>query len=807
MTIEEFVESIGGGKLLSSGVYSARCPAHRDRNPSLSVASGEDGRILFKCHAGCSFEDVVNATGYEAKDFFPSPKNPYESQATTEHTELRVNKMEISAEKVESLHGELTPHIRSLLSADRQLAEWVVEKYQLGLQRNGKELRITIPIKDKQGRFVDIRRWLPREQRINESIPKILHWESGFGGARLYPIEMLESEQLVLCEGELDALALISNGINAVTITAGATTSLSESQLEMFRGKKISILMDNDEAGRTGSVKRFEQLKNVSKTISTVQWPETRGKGWDVTDEIREYGIISVRKMIDNSEHSNNLLSINNEEWPDVEEIVKPNQRVMAFEEEMLPESLRPWVIDISERMQCPVDFVAVGAMVSLAAVVGRQVGMRPMRHDDWEVVPNLWGAIIGRPGVLKTPALNEALLPIKKLESMARSAHEIEEQQFEIDEIVNRALKKKRELDLEKKVKRGLDAYKEALDLNSINEIPPKRKRYLCNDTTVEKLGEILGDNNRGILIFRDELTGFLKNLDKEGREGDRAFYLECWNGNGEFTYDRIGRGTIEIKSCCVSILGGIQPGPISSYLKRMFKGGGDDDGLIQRFQLVVWPDVPERWNDIDRKPDNDARAVAESVYERLENIQVKELGFVEPELTNSLPYIRFDDEAQVKFIQWRERLEERIRSGKEQPIFEAHLAKFRSLIPSVALLCHLADNDSGPVTVGSLERSLRWGQYLETHAKKLYGLVLEPEVDNVDALVDKVKSRHIESPFTLRDVYGKCWAMLDTRDKVMDATAVLENAKWLKKVVESTPGRPKVSFQINPKIFSNGI
>ena len=70
-----------------------------------------------------------------------------------------------------------------------------------------------------------------------------------------------------------------------------------------------------------------------------------------------------------------------------------------------------------------------------------------------------------------------------------------------------------------------------------------------------------------------------------------DRAFYCEAWNGTGAYTYDRIGRGTLHIRAACLSVLGGIQPGPLERYLRAVFAGRGDD-GLLQRFQLAVWPD-----------------------------------------------------------------------------------------------------------------------------------------------------------------------------------------------------------------------
>ena len=96
-----------------------------------------------------------------------------------------------------------------------------------------------------------------------------------------------------------------------------------------------------------------------------------------------------------------------------------------------------------------------------------------------------------------------------------------------------------------------------------------PTARRYLVNDATVEKLGELLHENSNGLLQFRDELNGFLRSMDRQGHESDRGFYLESWNGFGSYTYDRIGRGTIVIPNICLSIFGGIQPGPLARHLR----------------------------------------------------------------------------------------------------------------------------------------------------------------------------------------------------------------------------------------------
>src|SRR6266536_2641551 len=110
--------------------------------------------------------------------------------------------------------------------------------------------------------------------------------------------------------------------------------------------------------------------------------------------------------------------------WPPLQPIPSGLPSVPAFVGRMLPSALAPWVQDIAERAQCPPDFVAVGTVVAAAAVIGRQVAIRPKRADDWTVIPNLWGLAVGRPGVMKSAALAEALKPLEPLIIDARIAY-----------------------------------------------------------------------------------------------------------------------------------------------------------------------------------------------------------------------------------------------------------------------------------------------------------------------------------------------------------------------------------------------
>src|SRR5262249_16019972 len=131
-----------------------------------------------------------------------------------------------------------------------------------------------------------------------------------------------------------------------------------------------------------------------------------------------------------------------------------------------------------------------------------------------------------------------------------------------------------------------------------------PMPPRLIANDATVPALCEVLRANPNGVLVFRDELAGLIAELDREGMEGSRGFYLTGWSGKEGHTQDRILRGTnLRVPFVCLSVLGGIQPARVAPLLRDSIATGGGD-GFLARFSLTVWPDSPGEYRSIDRDP-----------------------------------------------------------------------------------------------------------------------------------------------------------------------------------------------------------
>jgi hypothetical protein len=125
------------------------------------------------------------------------------------------------------------------------------------------------------------------------------------------------------------------------------------------------------------------------------------------------------------------------DDWPVSRPLPDPLPTVEPFAPKLLPDAFRPWIKDIAERMQCPPDYPAVAAMVALATVVGRRVGIRPKRKDDWHVISYLWGGVVGRPEVLKTPAIQEPSRPLWRLEHEAGRAYEQAVTLWQVQQII----------------------------------------------------------------------------------------------------------------------------------------------------------------------------------------------------------------------------------------------------------------------------------------------------------------------------------------------------------------------------------
>ena len=224
--------------------------------------------------------------------------------------------------------------------------------------------------------------------------------------------------------------------------------------------------------------------------------------------------------------------------------------------------------------------------------------------------------------------------------------------------------------------------------------------------------------------------------------------------------------------------------------------KDGPGNDGLFQRLQLTVWPDFPRTWTLVDRPPNRAAAERVERVYARL-----AELSADEP------PRFKFADGAQKLFYVWWAELERKIRGGDLHSALAAHLGKYRSLMPSLALLFELADSENlaaaHDVSLAHARQAATWCDYLEVHARRIYGCLVAPELHAARELAEKIVNGKFSAEFSTRDVYLRGWSGLSTPEEARAALRVLEDSGWIRPVAnEVGEGRPSERWEVNPQI-----
>lgn len=489
--------------------------------------------------------------------------------------------------------------------------------------------------------------------------------------------------------------------------------------------------------------------------------------------------------------------------WPEPVALPSMLPPVPAFHPQLLPAKLRDWACDISDRMKVPLDLVGTPAMVAAGSLIGCRVGIRPEARTDWTEVGNLWGCVVAPPGAMKSPAMAQVLAPIMRLEDEAARENALATAEFKKALGLHKLHKDAADQRARKELKEGKVEAAAAILAEVEEPVEPMQKRFLTTDATFEKLGEICAGNPRGVLVHRDELLTLFADLDREEKAAARGFYLSAWGGSGAYTFDRIGRGTIRLPSVNVSLMGTTQPQRIAAYLRHTLQN--KDDGMAQRLQLLSWPDFSKDWEPMDEYPNVEAKTAAFACYTRLSSLNAESAGAERDRFDDGsgVPFLRFAPEALEAFGEFRQKLEQRVRGDELAPYMQAHLSKYRGLIPRLSLISHLASGGSGPVSLDACLSGLAWGEYLEAHAVRAYASLTTANTDVANAILRRIKKGDIQNGFTDRDIYRRGWSNLTDREQVSAALTLLQDYDWLQSERRNTGGRPSTIWWINPAVL----
>lgn len=334
-----------------------------------------------------------------------------------------------------------------------------------------------------------------------------------------------------------------------------------------------------------------------------------------------------------------------------------------GFPIDALPGPLARMVEEGSRTICCPPDYIGAAGLAILGAAIGGNVEL--LVTETWRERAALWVAIVGEPGARKTPAMKPLMAPVRA---------------------------EQKELFARAKLARAQEADDARNDKRKPKRIPSEQ--VWVDDTTIEALHMVLGDNPQGVLMCSDELSGWVRGMGayKGGLGRDRQHWLSIWAG-ASFPVNRKGDEGIPIyiQRPFVGLVGGIQPDVVGDI------HGGRDDGLLERLLFAQGTPVPVRLVRDGISPKTQKEY--ESLWQQLRGYGV--LGGA----------VTLSSEAWDVFLAWHDRVMgemERMTSD-----LRGVWAKMPAQCARIALVLHCCTLRRHPLDAETMSRAVRLADY----------------------------------------------------------------------------------------------
>lgn len=400
----------------------------------------------------------------------------------------------------------------------------------------------------------------------------------------------------------------------------------------------------------------------------------------------------------------------------EIEKIEIPKEDLI-FPIDVFPESIQSYILLNQKTLNHSIDYMGCSLLWLLSLCIGNACKVEV--KTGWRESCNIWIGLIGKAGLGKTPSINAIIFPIAKKNS------------FEIKHYQNEYKKYKEYERLTAKEKKDVEEVRE-----------PVRKQLIVNDITVEALADLHEENQVGIAVFKDELNGWIKDMNKYKPGSDLEFWLSCWSNQAAILTRKTAKSSF-VQSPLIPVLGGIQPG-IFSQISTM---ENKDNGFLDRL-LVSYPDKEiEHYNknSIDQEILDWYEAYISQFYNLVRNqvLQYNKFGEIESRI------IRFDSQADIEWERIFNNITDLQNSDDISEYVKSMLSKQKAYVPRFALLINtLTSFETGKdfdfVTKESLLKAEKLSNYFIAMSKKIK--ISSLESNELSEIIRSMKNESIE-------------------------------------------------------------
>jgi len=760
--------------------WKARCPAHDDRNPSLSVGAGSDGRVLLYCHAGCPAENIVRALGLEMRDLMPAKASRYAgfSQAKPSGNGRAFPTAEAAIESMDTLmEGK---------------AAW----------RSGRW-----DYQDADGNCVGIvlrydRPDSPKEIRPLARIDGAWQITAMPAPRLLYRLPELlaadPSTPVFVCEGEKSVEAARRCGLLATT-SAGGAQAANMTDWTPLAGRHVVILPDNDKPGEAYAedVAKAAQAAGAAdvRILRLAGYARDLPEGGDIADVVESEtwcGLplgdsatpADLRKWI--LKTAETIPPVRPEDLA-AGPTIEPFTPFTPFPTEVLPEPMREYVQVAARAIGCDETHVAVPLLSGAAAAIGNSRAIQLKR--GWTEPAILWTAIIGESGTQKSPALRAALRPVHKRQKELNDEYKAKREEYKI-----RLAEYEEQLRSWKRPPRG----NALLTEKPQKPEEPRLGHCVCHDVTIESLAEILQDEPRGVLLECDELATWFGSFDRYRQKAaahDAPRWLFMFHAQALKVDRRTGEPKhIYVWRASVSITGAMTPDAFRCAIGKEHR----ENGLLARLLVVYPPRREKRWTEAETPPELEDRI--DELFGKLYDLEP-----ASGDKTEMTPQIvTLSDEAKRLWVEFYNEHNEEQREMVGD--LAAAWSKLEGYAARLALVVHCVRSvmdtsiDALKLDAESMRAGIALVRWFANETKRVYPLLDEsPEKRDRRRLVELIERKG--GAVTVREIQRTSWRhrTAGEAEAALDDLVKAGVGRWEQQGPNARGGRPTRIFRLN--------
>lgn len=391
------------------------------------------------------------------------------------------------------------------------------------------------------------------------------------------------------------------------------------------------------------------------------------------------------------------------------------------FPIDIFPDDIQKYLMICHKTLDSSLDYMGCSLLWLISVIVGNSIHIQVKR--GWVENGSLWISLVGKAGIGKTPSISNILFPIQKSNNR------------EIKKYIKEYEKYKEYSELTQKEKQNTEEIKR-----------PKKSQFIANDITLEALVDLHEESKNAVGVFKDEMAGWLKDMNKYREGSDLEFWLSSWSGKSVAMNRKTAKSSF-VERPFIPVLGGIQPSVLDGFHTEENK----DNGFLDRM-LLCYPELyVEKYNE-EEMEDEVLQFYSDYMimfydYIRIHMVEVNNDEEIEPYMA------RMSKGAKEEWVRIFNEITSIQNSDDENEYMKSMLPKQKSYIPRFALLINSLSafsNQDGSYHLISKESMLgaeRLSKYFIAMAKKIK--ITSSEVNNMKSIASNTKTGSTKEKF----------------------------------------------------------